>query len=453
MAGRCIAGTRDRNASRARKERVKEVGHRSTKRTRPIHHALNCLLGLLVASVFTGTAQAQQQSFTWEQIQDKFLAANPTLLAQAQSIESNRASEITAGLRPNPQFQNDTTSATIGIYQEFEVAGRRRARLESARLTTAISRTDFADVRRTLVFNLRQAFVAALLAKSDLNFARDNLSNYQKVVDVNQAMLEHGALSRADFLKIELQMLQFQSDLDDATLALKTAKATLRSLVGPQNLPLEFDVEGDLRAVPLEKSLSELQQLAIANRPDLKSAETGRDKAFADLRLARANRWPDPTIGTSFLHTGNEIGGPSWFQPFYPKNNASNAMGLGISIPIPVFNRNQGEVARTQSEQHRSDFLAQAARNQVLQDVETAYASFQSSQERVRLYEQTYLSRAKESLDIEEFSFRNGAASILDFLDAERTYRSLQLAYRQQLAAYLTNLAQLEAAVGAPLTP
>src|SRR5712692_4432706 len=129
-------------------------------------------------------------------------------------------------------------------------------------------------------------------------------------------------------------------------------------------------------------------------------------------------------------------------------------MGIGIaSISIPLFNRNQGEVARARSEQLRADFLAQAARNQILQDVETAYTAFESSRERVRLYEQTYLAQAKESLDIQEFSLRNGGASILDFLDAERTYRATQLAYRQQLAAYLTNLAQLEAAVGAPVTP
>lgn len=411
------------------------------------------VLFLVTAACLSTAARAQQQSFTWEQIRGRFLATNPTLRAQAQSIESSQANEVTAGLRPNPQFQNDTTSATIGIYQEFEIGGKRPARMESARLATSLSRTDLANARRTLVFNLRQAFVAALLAKSDLDFARDNLSNYQKVVDLNRLMLEQGALSRADFLKIELQMLQFQTDLDDAILALRTAKATLRGLVGASNLPQEFDILGDLRAVPLEKGLSELQQLALANRPDLKSAETGREKAFADLRLAKANRWPDATIGTSLLHTGNEIGGPGWFQPFFPKDSVSNAMGLGVSIPIPLFNRNQGEVAHARSEQLRTDFLAQAARNQVLQDVETAYASFESSRERVRLYEQTYLSRAKESLDIEEFSFRNGAASILDFLDAERTYRAMQLAYRQQLAAYLTNLAQLEAAVGAPLTP
>jgi len=155
------------------------------------------------------------------------------------------------------------------------------------------------NARRTLVFNLRQAFVAALLAKSDLDFARDNLANYRKVVDLNRLMLEQGARSRADFLKIELQMLQFQTDLDDALLALKTAKATLRALVGPPNLPQDFEVAGDLRAIALERNLSKLQQLALSNRPDLKSAETGREKALADLRLAKSNRWPDPTIGTS----------------------------------------------------------------------------------------------------------------------------------------------------------
>ncbi len=409
---------------------------------------------LVTAACFCSTAWGQQPSFTWEQIRDTFLSSNPTLHAQAQSVESARAGEITAGLRPNPTFQNDTTSATAGIYQEFEIGGKRSARLQSARLATSISQTDFGDTRRTLVLTLRQAFIGALQAQSDLDFARENLASYEKVVELNRLMLEQGEISRADLLKIELQILQFQSDVDDATLSLKDAKATLRGLVGPFNLPQEFGIRGELKAVPLAKNLSDLEQLALANRPDLKSAQTALEKTIADLRLAKANRWPDPTIGTSFLHTGNEIGGPSWFQPFYPKGAASNAMGLGIaSISLPVFNRNQGEIARTKSEQLRADFLIQATRNQILQDVETAYASVESSRERVRLYEQRYLSLAKESLDTEEFSFHNGGASILDFLDAERTYRATQLAYRQQLALYLTSIAQLEAAVGTPVTP
>lgn len=428
--------------------------HKAFSRLSVANSSALFLLVLLTLGVVNPAAHAQLPAFTWEQIRDKFLASSPTLRAQAQAIESSLASEITAGLRPNPQFQNDTTSATLGIYQEIEIGGKRPARIASARFATSISRTDFENTRRTLVFNLRQAFVAALLDKSQLDFARDNLTSYQKVVDLNHLMLQKGAISRADFLKIELQMLQFQTDLDDATLALKTAKAALRALVGSSSLPQEFEVAGELRAIPLAKTLSELQQLALHNRPDLISAETGREKAVADLRLAKAMRWPDPTIGTSFLHTGNEIGGPKWFQPFYPKGSASNAMGLALaSVSIPIFNRNQGEVARFKSEQLRADFLAQAARDQVLQDVEAAYASFESGRERVRRYEETYLAEAKESLEIQEFSFRQGAASILDFLDAERTHRTVQLSYRQQLAAYLTSLAQLEAAVGASLTP
>jgi cobalt-zinc-cadmium efflux system outer membrane protein len=378
---------------------------------------------------------------------------NPALLAQAQSIESSHAGEVTAGLRPNPTLQNDTTSSTIGIYQELELGGKRRARLESARLATTISRTEFADARRTLALNVRQSFVAALLARADVELARENLSSFQKVIDLNRIRLDKGALSGADFLKIELQMLQFQADLEDATLALQTAKATLRGLLGSGTLPQEFDVEGELQTIPFEHDLSELQHLALANRPDLKSSETAREKSAADVRLARANGYPDPTIGVSLLHTGHEAGGPGWFQPFYPKAATSNAMGMGVSLPLPLFNRNQGEIARTRSEQRRADLLAQAVRNQVLQDVESAYASVRSSRARVRLYEETYLPRVRESREIAEFSFQRGATSVLEFLDTERTFRGTQLAYRRELATYLTNLAQLEAAVGTAVTP
>jgi cobalt-zinc-cadmium efflux system outer membrane protein len=304
------------------------------------------------------------------------------------------------------------------------------------------------------MLNLRQAFVAALQAKSDLQFAQENLANYQRTVDINREMLQQGQIARADFLRIELQMLQFQTDLDDAGLELKTAKATLRGLLGAPSLPDDFDVQGELKAQPFDKDLVELKQLAIQNRPDLKSAQTSQQKAAADIRLAQANRWPDPTVGMSFLHTGSEIPGPAWFEPFYPKGAASNAMGIGVaSIPLPIFNRNQGEIARTKSEEVRANHLVQATENQVIQDVESAYAQFVSARERLKLYQDTYLNEAKESLDIEEFSFHQGGASILDYLDAQRTYRGTELAYRQQLAAYLDALAQLQSAAGLDITP
>jgi outer membrane protein, heavy metal efflux system len=417
--------------------------------------ATRTLLLAACAAAFVIAAPAQQQpTYTWEQIHSLFLRSNPTLRAQEQSVVSNRAAEITAGLRPNPTLQNDTTSATVGIYQEFEIGGKRAARLGSAKLATQIAQTDSADTRRTLTLSLRQAFVSALQARSDLEFARDNLANYQKTVDIDDDMFQHGEISRADFLRIQLQMLQFQTDLDDATLEMKTAKAALRGLLGAANLPQDFEVEGELKAAPFDKDLAELEKLAIENRPDLKSAERGRVKAAVDLRLAKANAWPDPTIGISYLHTGSEIPGADWFQPFYPKGSSSNAMGLGVaSIPIPIFNRNQGEIARAQSEQVRSQLLSDAARTQVIQDVESAYAQFTSARDRLQMYEKTYLGFAKESLDIEEFSFHKGGSSILDFLDAQRTYRATQLAYRQELAAYLNALAQLQTAAGMDLTP
>lgn len=234
------------------------------------------LAGIMACAI---ACRAQQNAYNWEQIHDLFLRTNPTLHAQEQSIVSNRAAEVTAGLRPNPTFQNDTTSATIGIYQEFEIGGKRSSRIRSANLTTQISQTDAADTRRTLTLNLRLAFISALQAKSDLQFARDNLGNYQKTVDLNKEMLQQGEIARADFLRIQLEMLQFETDLDDATFELKTAKATLRGLLGPGSLPEDFDIQGELKAVPFDKDLPELEARAS------KSARSAisRDRAAESL--------------------------------------------------------------------------------------------------------------------------------------------------------------------------
>lgn len=408
----------------------------------------------VIATAFASTCVAQQlPTYDWIQIRDLLDRSNPTLRAGEQSIVSSRAAEVTAGLRPNPTLQNDTTSSTLGIYQEFEIGGKRAARIRSAKLATAMSQADAADTHRTLILDLRQAFIAVLQSKSDVQFAQENLANYRRTVEIYRQMLQQGEIARADFLRIELQTLQFQTDLDDANLQLKTAKATLRGLLGAGNLPGDFDVQGELKARPFDKDLAELKKIALQNRPDLKSAHSAQQKAAADVRLAQANRWPDPTIGVSFLHTGNEFSGPGWFEPFYPKGATSNAMGIGIaSIPLPIFNRGQGQIALAKSEEVRAGLLAQAAENQVIEDVESAYAQLMSARERLKAFEDNYLAEAKESLDIEEFSFHNGGASILDYLDAQRTYRASQLAYRQELSTYLQAIAQLQSAAGMEVT-
>jgi cobalt-zinc-cadmium efflux system outer membrane protein len=192
--------------------------------------------------------------------------------------------------------------------------------------------------------------------------------------------------------------------------------------------------------------LAELKATALRDRPDLRSAETLRKKTEADIQLAIANSFTDVSLTLGYHHTEPNL--PTWLSPGVSKGPTENSVGFGFSFPLRIFDRNQGEIARTKAEAIRAVSIAEAVRNQISSDVEVSYAAFWTSRERVRLYEQVYLGRAKESREIAEFAYKSGATSILDLLEAERTYRGVQLAYRQALATYLTNLHQLNAAVG-----
>jgi cobalt-zinc-cadmium efflux system outer membrane protein len=392
-------------------------------------------------------ATAEIRSLRSEEAVELALQRNPMLRAQAISITSAEANEVTAALWPNPNFVSASQDFTAGLSQLFERGGKRQRRLDTARLSTNIATSDYSDARRTLVFSVRKTFADALLAKSNLNLAQENLKNFQEVEELNKIRFEKGDISGADFLKIELQKLQFQSDVQDATLALKTAQTTLKTLLAnPPDLAEDFDIEGELKFIEFDTSLGELKAIALRNRPDLRSAETRKKKTEADIRLAVANGYTDITVALGYHHT--EPGLPEWINPLFPVGSAENSVGFGFSFPLRIFDRNQGEIARTKAEAMRAASIAEAARNQISSDVEVSYAAFRTSRERVRLYEQLYLDRAKESREIAEFAYRSGATSILDLLDAERTHRGVQLAYRQALAAYLIILHQLSAAVG-----
>ncbi len=391
-------------------------------------------------------AAAEIRSLTLEQTLELALQRNPTLRAQALSITAAQANEVTAGLRPNPIFVSSSQDFTAGLSQLFERGEKRQRRIDTAKLSANIATSDFSDARRALVLSVRTTFTAALLAKSNLELAQENFKNFQEVEDLNRIRFEKGDISGADFLKIELQKLQFQTDVQDATLALKTAKTTLRTLLATPDLAEEFDLEGELKFVEFDMPLAALKEFAILNRPDLRSAETNRKKTETDIRLAIANSYTDITVALGYHHT--EPGIPDWINPLFPAGARENSVGFGFTFPIRIFDRNQGEIARTKAEAIRAASLAEAVRNQITSDVEVSYAAFRTSRERVQLYEQVYLGRAKESREIAEFAYKSGATPILDLLEAERTYRGVQLAYRQALATYRTNLYQLNAAVG-----
>ncbi len=385
---------------------------------------------------------------TLDQAIELALRGNPGLRAQAAVVESTRAGEVTAALRPNPTFTNGTVDLTGGIGWTFERGDKRRRRIASARLATAGAERDLEDRRRTLIATVRTAFTAALLARGNLRAAEENLGNFQQVEELNRIRRDKGEISGGDFLKIGLQKLQFQTDVQDADLAYRTARASLRQAVFAPELAPDFEVLGELRPAPMQGALADLEQQALAARPDLLSAQTAVAKAEADARLAEANARVDVTASLGWIHTGDSLVKDPHVQPFFSAGQTANALGTGISFPLPIFDRNQGEIARTRSEVARARAAADLARAQVVADVETAYVALRASRDRLDLYERVYLEESRQSREIAEFAYHRGATSILDLLDAERTDRATRLAYRQALADYVTRQAQLAAAVG-----
>ena len=385
-----------------------------------------------------------------DQAIDLALAHNHSIRATRTLILQNEAQEITANLRPNPtlgadsqfvpffspqDFSGDNLNQTqqfdIGIGYLFERGHKRQRRLQAARDQTAVTRAQVTDAERTLAFNVGQQFVSVLLAESTLQFALQDLQSFQQTVDISQAQLNAGALSEGDYLKIKLQLLQFQTDVSSARLAKVQALVGLREFLGYNAVPADFDVIGELEYRPIPGNLEDLQLKGLHERPDYRAAELGITAAQSQILLAKANGKVDINGTYDFTHVSGE-----------------NTASIFVNFELPVFNRNQGEIARTGYALTQAQEQEQEASDTVLSDVANAYEALRSNDEVVQLYTSGYLKQAEDSRDISEYAYRRGAASLLDFLDAERSYRSIQLAYRQALASYMTALEQLKEAVG-----
>jgi cobalt-zinc-cadmium efflux system outer membrane protein len=276
-----------------------------------------------------------------------------------------------------------------------------------------------------------QQFVSVLLAESTLQFALEDMKSFQTTVDISEAQYNAGAISEGDYLKIKLQLLQFQTDVSSARLAKAQALVGLRQFLGYDAVPANYDVIGDLAYQPLKANLEDLQAKALKARPDFQAALFGVTAAQSQIRLAKANGKVDVNGTFDFTHTSGQ-----------------NTASIFASFELPIFNRNQGEIARTGYALTQAQEQQQAASDTVLSDVANAYEALRSNDEVVQLYSSGYLKQAQDSRDISEYAYKRGAASLLDFLDAERTYRAAQLAYRQALASYMTALEQLKEAVG-----
>jgi len=415
-------------------------------RTAPKRASRHTLCALVCAAALSSALA--QASFTWQQVKDKFETANPTLRAAQANIDESRANEITAWLRPNPDFTitaDQIDPFTTNPYRPFantlpfgsvtylhERGHKRELRLEAAKQSTGIARSQYTDQERGLLFTLRNAFVQVLQAKAVQQNARENLAYWDRELTVNRTRYQAGDLALVDLNRLELQRVQFESDFETATVNLRTAKIQLLQLLNDRTPIERFDVTGPFdfadRLLPLE----EFRAAALANRPDLQAAVEQVELATTNHKLAVANGSTDPTFGVDVARN------PPLVAYF----------GVSITIPIRLFDRNQGEKARTQIDIGRNQRLRDATEAQVYNDVDSAWVTLGSALNLLRPYKSKYLGLAADVRDRTAFSYQRGGASLLDYLDAEKSYRDTRLAYLNLIGSYLTAAAQMNMAVG-----
>lgn len=403
-----------------------------------------CPLLLLTAS----TAVAQVKAFTWAEIKDRFEAGNPNLKAGQLNTEESKAQEITAYLRPNPdltiatdQFQLFNSNPYRPLATAIQAAQvsylherqhKRELRRDSARKATGIAESQQADLERTLLFDLRQAFVQLLQAKSVLGVAKENLAYYDRLLTVSADRFKAGDIAQVDLDRLQLQRIQYESDAQNATINVRTAKIQLLTLLNDRTPVEQFDADGPFDFSDRILPLSEIRQAALETRPDLRAAMQAIDKSKTDHQLAIANGTADPTWFADFGHQ----------TPGYPY------LGFGLTIPLRVFDRNQGEKLRTDLEINRSERLRQASEAQVFNDVDSAYATLTNNMTLLQRYKRQYLQQAIKVRETIAFAYGRGGASLLDFLNAQNDYRSTQLNYLNLIGSYLTAASQLNMAVG-----
>src|SRR5271156_192536 len=355
---------------------------------------------LLLALLFAGPflpAQTPGVPLTLQQAIALARAKNPTLLSGQQHVIATKASEVTAGLRQNPSLTLGGTDVTLpannpgnpysysaNLSRLFERGQKRRWRLDLARSTTDVTQSQYQDTERQTIFAVKQAFTQMLGAKAGLKIADDNLQSYRKTVELSKQRLDAGDISDTDFDRIELQLAEFEADYDNANLNLVQSAAQLKMLLSidtpapaPTPAPV-FDIAGTLDPPQVTLTEGDVEQRALAERPDYRAAQQSLRVAEANVKLAEAYGTTDPTLGGEYDRSGND-----------------NSAGFQVNIPLRIFDRNQGEKERTRYEAQSTRFAEIAARGQVINDVDQAWAGYQTALGQSRRYNGHYLAQAE----------------------------------------------------------
>jgi cobalt-zinc-cadmium efflux system outer membrane protein len=369
-------------------------------------------------------------------------------------VEEMKAAEITAYLRPNPQFTFSTDGTQLvrhnGVWQPLagtqyqpnfsylhERERKRELRLESAKEGTQITASQHEDLERNLLFSLRSMFVQTLEAKAVLGLSKADLDYYDKIIEISRTRFKVGDIAQIDLDRIELLRVQYEAEIETATVNLRTAKFQLMQLLNERTPVDKFDVIGTFDWSDALRPLEDFHQIALDNRPDLRAAIETIQQSVTNHKLAVANGSADPTFGAWYTYNGS-----------FNNPNSRQTLGLNVSIPLRIFDRNQGEKKRTLLDIDRSKSAEEAAKAQVFDDVDSTYEQLRSNVALLKPYKEKYRDQATRVRDTVTFSYEHGAASLMDFLNAQSDYRVVQLAYVQLVGTYLTFAGQLNLVVG-----
>jgi outer membrane protein, heavy metal efflux system len=433
-----------------------QEGKGQARRLRPARSAwLVVPLALLVSRKPAWSQVEPQRTVTLPEALALLQTQNPDTRAAALRVAEAEAERLTARLYPNPQLSYDVTDIPVGhttpaglsvgqtigntvrIDQPLILWGKRRLRIAGAQVGVMSAQDQERDVHRQLRLAAKDGFYDVLHDQRVLAFALDNRNRYRKIVDLNQRRFKSGDISEADFRKVQLEQLKYESQVEDARRGLSESEQLLGRLLGIGDA---VAATGRLAPPALDVGTQDLLQLALQNRPDYAALQQEKERAEIALSLAKRERYPDVTVGADYTHSEFVVSGDN-----------RNTIGFGFSVPLPLLNQNQGEIAKAEVAVRQAETELARLRLDLTQEVHNAVEAYRSTQRLRQTFESGYLDRAKMTVDAAETSYRVGAASLIELLDAERTYTETQNDYFDTVAAARMSLDALDKAVGKDL--
>lgn len=418
---------------------------------------MNVISGMWKVLIFAICAlEIWADPLTLDQATKEAIDQNLTITAERYNLEIAEARMITAGLRPNPVLtisadHNDWLGTGYGpknnagppeyaarVDYLFERGRKRDQRLAVAAQDRRVAEFGFREAMRQLIFKVQSAFVDILLAKEQLALSQDSLRALNDIVQVNTARVRAGDLAAVELTRSRLAALQFQTAVQQNQLRLQQAKTQLQALLGRAKLEDSFDVSGDFRRDAIPKNLDQVRTGALDQRPDLSQLKSAEARSLADVKLQLAQRKVDFTLGTEVRRQDG--------SPLY--SSTGNSIGVFMSVPLQVFNRNQGEILRAQREAAQAATRVKATESAIKAEVKGAWEQYQSSKELLDKIESTMLSEAKEVRQVTDYSYRRGEATFIEFLDAQRAFNDVMESYNVARAEYARSLYLIDAVAG-----